>query len=95
MAKAKVIAMRNMEQPEQSPPSAWGALGYQSEREMLIADLVALDQRIKSPSTSATAVAALSRRKQEVLEQIKALDSGSAEDDILDDAEDEPWDAGV
>jgi hypothetical protein len=92
---ARVIAMPNRDKPKDaSPQSAWGALGYESEREMLIADLVALDGRIKSASTSATAVAALSRRKQEVLEQIKALDSGGEEDLILDESEDEPWDVG-
>lgn len=72
----------------------WGALGFGSERDMLLGDLRTLSERIKSPTTTATAVAALSKRKQEVFEQIKALDSGDDEGDVLDDSEDEAWDAG-
>jgi len=61
---------------------------------MLLDDLRVLAERIKSPTTTATAVAALSKRKQEVFEQIKQLDSGDDEGDILDDSEDEAWDVG-
>lgn len=97
---SKVIAMpnRNSEPPAPPPPNGpidpWSALGFSSERDMLIDDLKTLDQRIKSASTTATAIAALSKRKQEVLEQIKALDDEDGEDDILDDAEDESWTVG-
>lgn len=93
---SKVIAMpkRTTEPPPVSPPTPWSALGFSSERDMLLDDLKTLDQRIKSSSTTATAVAALSKRKQEVFEMIKSLDSGDDEDDILDDAEDESWDVG-
>ncbi|MBF9523049.1 MULTISPECIES: hypothetical protein [Mycobacteroides] len=98
---AKVIAMPTR---ENDPPAAdqtvdtttaWGALGFASEREMLIDDLKELNQRIKSSATTATAVAALSKRKHEVFEQIKMLDAGDDDpDDILDDSEDESWDVG-
>ena len=79
-----------------APPvlSPWGALGFESERDMLIDDLKTLVDRIKSPSTTATAVAALSKRKQDVFEQIKQLDAGDDESDILDDSDDESWDVG-
>ncbi|HEY1175281.1 MAG TPA: hypothetical protein VGF17_03920 [Phytomonospora sp.] len=70
----------------------WGALGFDSERDMLIDDLRDLNGRIKSPSTTATAVAALSKRKHEVLEQIKALDSADDPESILDSSDDEAWD---
>jgi hypothetical protein len=91
----KVVRMSN--QPpapaKPDPTSPWGALGFLTERDMLIDDLKTLDQRIKSPNTTATAVAALSKRKQEVFEQIKALDAGENDpDSILDDSEDEAWD---
>lgn len=73
----------------------WGVLGFDSERDMLLDDLRTLAQRVKAPETTATAVAALSKRKQEVFEQIKLLDAGDDElDEILDDSEDEAWDAG-
>lgn len=76
---------------DQSTP--WGALGFLSERDMLLDDLKELSARIKSPSTTATAVAALSKRKHEVFEQIKQLDSDENDpDSILDDSEDEAWD---
>lgn len=93
--KGKVISMPQRD--EKSVPEAqmpWAALGFATERDMLIDDLRVLDQRIKSPATSATAVAALSKRKQEVFEQIKQLDVGDDEFDILDDSEDEAWDVG-
>ena len=89
MAKAKVIPMHKDAQPE--PTSPWAALGFDTERDMLLDDLKVLDRRIKSESTTATAVAALSKRKQEVFEQIKALDAGDDPDDILDDTEDEDF----
>lgn len=93
--QARVIAMPKRETELTEVITPWGALGFQTERDMLIDDLKALDQRIKSPSTTATAVAALSKRKQEVFEQIKLLDADDDElDDILDDSEDEAWDAG-
>ena len=76
------------------PKSPWGELGFASERDMLLDDFVELNRRIKSPTTTATAVAALSKRKQEVLEQIKHLDAGDDESDILDDSEDEAWVVG-
>lgn len=72
----------------------WGALGFETERDMLIHDLRVLSERINSPSTTATALAALSKRKQEILEQIKAIDAGDDEDDILDDSEDEELNVG-
>lgn len=91
MARAKVIVMPNVE-PLASP---WSVLGFDTEREMLLDDLKALERRIKDSGTPAHAIAALSKRKQEVLEQIKALDSGGDElDDILDDSEDEAFDIG-
>jgi hypothetical protein len=93
--EAQVIAMPTRESDPPAVTSAWGALGFASERDMLIEDLRMLDQRIKNPATTATAVAALSKRKQEVFEQIKALDAAEDDlDDILDDSEDEEWDAG-
>ena len=79
--------------PKVDPATPWGALGFLSERDMLIDDLKTLDARIKSPSTTATAVAALSKRKLEVFEQVKQLDSAENDpDSILDDSEDEAWD---
>ena len=83
--------------PDETPAlvTAWGALGFDSERDMLLDDLRTLSERIKSPTTTATAVAALSKRKQEVFEQIKQLDAGEDEiDAILDDSEDEEWNVG-
>ena len=83
--------------PDEKPGqvTAWGALGFESERDMLLDDLRTLSERIKSPTTTATAVAALSKRKQEVFEQIKQLDAGDDEiDSILDDSEDEEWNVG-
>jgi len=96
MARARVYPLNPSVPPVPvvDPTSPWGVLGFVSERDMLLDDLKVLDQRIKSPTTTATAVAALSKRKQEVFEQIKALDSGEDEDDILDDSDDEVWDAG-
>ncbi|OBG32414.1 hypothetical protein A5671_07730 [Mycolicibacter heraklionensis] len=91
---SKVIPMKRKNEEPPAVVAPWSALGFATERDMLLDDLKALDQRIKSPSTTATAVAALSKRKQEVFEQIKALDSGDDEDDILDDADDESWPAG-
>lgn len=78
-----------------APLTPWGALGHETERDMLLDDLRVLAERIKSPTTTATAVAALSKRKQEVFEQIKQLDAGDDESDILDDSEDEAWDVGA
>lgn len=95
---SKVIAMpkRTADPPPAEPKlqEPWEALGFSTERDMLLDDLKTLDQRIRASSTTATAVAALSKRKQEVFEMIKSLDSGDDEDDILDDAEDESWDVG-
>lgn len=93
--EAQVIPMPSRDKtPSPDTDTAWGALGYESERAMLIDDLRNLDRRIKDSQTTATAVAALSKRKQEVFEQIKMLDAGDDPDDILDDAEDESWDVG-
>lgn len=84
------------EKPAAVVETPWKALGFDSERDMLIDDLKTLSDRIKSPATTATAVAALSKRKQEVFEQIKALDVAEDDpDDILDDSEDEAWDVGT
>lgn len=91
MAARKLRAVKADEVAVVTP---WGALGFESERDMLLDDLRTLSERIKSPTTTATAVAALSKRKQEVFEHIKALDSGDDEGDILDDSDDEAWDAG-
>ena len=92
---AKVISMPKREEPSTVDPSTpWGALGFPTERDMLLDDLKVLDRRIKSESTTATAVAALSKRKQEIFEQIKLLDLGVDDDDILDDSDDEAFDAG-
>lgn len=84
-------ALRAVTPDETAVTTPWGFLGFTSERDMLLEDLKALDQRIKSPTTTATAVAALSKRKQEVFEQIKTLDAGDDEGDILDDSADEAW----
>lgn len=92
--KSALRAVAPDEKPAPPIVTAWGALGFASERDMLIDDLKTLAERIKSPTTTATAVAALSKRKHEIFEQIKMLDSGeSEEDDILDDSDDEVWDA--
>lgn len=95
MASARVL--RAVSRDEAPPPelaAPWAVLGFKSERDMLLDDLQTLDQRLKSATTTATAVAALSKRKQEVFEQIKSLDAGEDESDVLDDSEDESWDAG-
>lgn len=89
--EAQVITMPKRDESTETP---WEALGFSSERDMLIADLRTLSERINSPKTTATALAALSKRKQEILEQIKLLDEGDDPDDILDDSEDESWDVG-
>lgn len=91
--KAQVIAMPNRKDDALLTP--WAALGFDSERDMLLDDLRTLDARIKNPATTATAVAALSKRKHEIFEKIKHLDAGEDDmDAILDDSEDEAWDAG-
>ena len=72
-----------------APMTPWSALGHELD------DLRVLAERIKSPTTTATAVAALSKRKQEVFEQIKQLDAGDDESDILADDDDEAWDVGA
>jgi hypothetical protein len=96
LGKAKVISMpgRDEEPAKVDSSTPWGSLGFLTERDMLLDDLKVLDRRIKSENTTATAVAALSKRKQEVFDQIKQLDSGDDEGDILDDSEDEAWDVG-
>lgn len=96
MASRKAAPLRAVT-PDEKPAqvTAWGSLGFDSERDMLLDDLRTLSERIKSPTTTATAVAALSKRKQEVFEQIKQLDEGDDEiDSILDDSEDEEWNVG-
>jgi len=67
----KVVAMSKKPAPPTKPDPAtpWGILGFLTERDMLLDDLKELGQRIKSPNTTATAVAALSKRKHEVFEQ--------------------------
>jgi hypothetical protein len=92
----KVLSMppKQEDPPQLDPNTPWGSLGFLTERDMLIDDLKVLDRRIKSESTTATAVAALSKRKQEVFEQIKHLDMGGDDDDILDDSDDEAFDIG-
>ncbi len=93
--EAQVIAMPIRESDPPAEVTPWGVLGFASERDMLLDDLQTLARRIKAPETTATAVAALSKRKQEIFEQIKQLDAGDDDvDDILDDSEDEAWDAG-
>ena len=91
---ARKSALRAVQPGDVPVVTPWAALGFESERDMLLDDLMTLSERVKSASTTATAVAALSKRKQEVFEQIKALDSGDDEGDILDDSADEEWDAG-
>ena len=91
---ARKPALRAVKPGDKPPVTPWGSLGFASERDMLLDDLRTLSECIKSPTTTATAVAALSKRKQEVFEQIKALDSGDDEGDILDDSDDEAWDTG-
>ena len=89
--------LRAVEPNETAPgplKTPWAVLGFGSERDMLLEDLRLLAERIKSPTTTATAVAALSKRKQEVFEQIKQLDAGDDESDILDDSDDEAFDVG-
>ena len=71
------------------PP--WEVLGFESERDMLVDDLQSLEKRLKSEATAAHAVVAISKRKQEIFEQIMHLDSGDMDDDVLDDSEDEEW----
>lgn len=90
MAKATLRAVKADEPVPASTP--WGLLGFASEREMLLDDLRELTARIKSPNTTATAVAALSKRKYEILELITQLDSGDDPENILDDTDDEAWD---
>lgn len=92
-ANAKVISMPKREEPA-SQVTPWGLLGFDTEREMLLDDLKALNARVKDPATPAHAIAALSKRKTEVLDQIKALDVDDDDNDILDDSEDEAWTAG-
>ena len=99
MPEGKVIAMPGVEEPSAAPvadpATPWGMLGFVTERDMLFDDFKTLDQRIKAAGTPAHAIAALSKRKQQVLDQIKQLDSAEHEmDDILDDSEDESWDVG-
>lgn len=89
---ARKPALRVAKEGETLVVTPWGMLGFDSERDMLLDDLRTLSERLKSPTTTATAVAALSKRKQEVFEQIKSLDSGDDEGDILDDSDDEEWD---
>lgn len=92
---ARKPALRAVKPGDMPPMTPWGALGFDSERDMLLDDLRTLSERIKSPTTTATAVAALSKRKQEVFEQIKQLDTDENDpDSILDDSEDEAWDVG-
>lgn len=87
-----VVHMSKKRMPE--PVTPWNALGFDSERDMLLDDLKTLSARIKAADTTATAVASLSKRKQEVFEQIKQLDSGEGDpDSILDDSDDEAWTA--
>ena len=95
MAARKKPALRAVKPDEVGAVTPWGTLGFDSERDMLLDDLRTLSERIKSPTTTATAVAALSKRKQEVFEQIKQLDSDENDPhSILDDSEDEAWDVG-
>ena len=88
---ARVIPLHNKKDVSLAAP--WEALGFESERDMLISDLKNLDSRIKSPDTAAHAISALSKRKQEVYEQIKMLDSGADPANVVDDSDDEAWDA--
>jgi hypothetical protein len=87
-----VVHMSKKRTPD--PITPWAALGFESERDMLLDDLKTLSERIKAATTTATAVASLSKRKQEIFEQIKQLDSGEGDpDSILDDSDDEAWTA--
>lgn len=92
---ARKPALRAVKPGDKPSVTPWGSLGFDTERDMLLDDLRTLSERIKSPTTTATAVAALSKRKQEVFEQIKQLDTDENDpDSILDDSEDEAWDVG-
>lgn len=91
--EAQVIAMPKRDDDEPGEITPWGALGFATERDMLLDDLRTIDARLKSPTTTATAVAALSKRKFEIFELLKSLDADDDPDDILDDSEDEAWDA--
>lgn len=91
---AQVISMRKRDTPPTPPTSPWATLGFDTERDMLLDDLKALDKRLKNAETPAHAIAALSKRKHEVLDQIKLLDAGDDDTDILDDSDDEAWNAG-
>jgi len=87
-----VVRMKRKNGPV--PVTPWGSLGFESKREMLLDDLKTLNKRIKDPGTTATAVSSLSKRKQEIFEQIKQLDAGANDpDSILDDSDDEAWTA--
>lgn len=90
MGNVVTMPKRKPEKPDPSTP--WGALGFPTERDMLLDDLQDLSRRIKDPKTTATAVAALSKRKHEILEMLRALDEADDPDSILDDTEDEAWD---
>lgn len=92
--RKRLRAVTEADAAPEPPKTPWGMLGFDTERDMLLDDLRVLAERIKSPTTTATAVAALSKRKQEVFEQIKQLDAGDDESDVLDDSEDEAWDVG-
>lgn len=88
-----VVSMPGRGPEKVDPTTPWGALGFLTERDMLLDDLKTLSERIKAPNTTATAVAALSKRKQEIFEQIVQYDAGESDaDSILDDADDEAWD---
>lgn len=92
---AKVTPIKPGVIPAVDLSTPWGVLGFDTERDMLLDELQLLSTRMRSADTTATAVAALSRRKQEIFEQVTMLDSGGDDpDDILDDADDEAWNAG-
>lgn len=81
---ADVLPIRGHGEPVKPSREPWTVLGFESEREMLLGELQVLDFRVKASGTAAHAVAALSKRKQEILEQIKRLDVAEDEDEDED-----------
>ncbi len=83
---------RKSTEPVIDPATPWGALGFLTERDMLLDDLKTVQARIKSGKDTGTAIKALLVEKREIMSQLRDLDSGEGDpDSILDEAEDEAW----